>query len=450
MPYPKKFSDETLLSYYNENGKNAAKTARHFNMAASSVKERIIDLTGSKEKLERLRALDEMLEAREIDPRDVVIKNAKITKGDWDVTAKIKEKDPVTGKITQRIVTTNNKRKGTEVLFSPKFAEGPKWPVVQPGPTVIIKRVPRAKVLRAKGVKTAILCSDEQIGFWRDMHTDEVTAFHDERAMDVVLQVIEDTQPDRVTDGGDLLDNPEWSSKFRKFPEFAGMSQRTVNRGTLWIAQLREAAGDTCEIDEVEGNHDARMPNYIIDNAAAAHGLTRGYDQSKPLFREKPALEVSNLLRMADHNVNYTAAFPGGDVWLNKSKTLVFAHENGKMTREERATLFHGHDHKVHQTWRTVWHNGKQRRRGIVGVGCLARVDEIIDAFERRMRSAIPASGVRMNWQQGFAIVHYTDNCDAGDVSVQTVQINDGVAWVGDKRYEARPRDINGNLKRSR
>ncbi|MHB8590782.1 MAG: hypothetical protein ACYDBO_02205 [Vulcanimicrobiaceae bacterium] len=399
--------------------------------------------------MERLRALDEMLEERSIDPRDVIIKGARITKGDWDVTAKVKEVDEHGNKI-QRIVTTNNTRKGTEILFSPKFAEGPKWPVVQPGPTIIIKRVPRSAPLRAKGIKTVIIHADEQMGFWRDMHTDELTAFHDERAIDIVLQAIEDIQPDRVIGAGDLLDNPEWSSKFRKFPEFAGMTQKTVNRGTLYMAQLREAAGDKCLIDEVEGNHDARMPNYIIDNASAAHGLTRGYDQTKPRFRDQPALSVPNLLRMDEVGVNYTAAFPGGDVWLNEAKTLVVAHEDGKIAREERATLFHGHLHTAHDQWRTVWHFGEQRRRAVISVPCLARIDEIVDALERRMRSAIPASQVRLNWQQGFSIVHYREDSGTADFAHIPVQIVDGTAWVGDKPYRARQRDINGHLLKRR
>lgn len=402
-----------------------------------------------RERIERhigIEYLYDTLKERKIDPREVSIKGARITKGDWDVTAKVKEIDPKTGKVVgQHLETTNNKRKGVEITFSPKFEEGPKWPVVDRAPAIILPKPPPIERPQVNW-KCAILCSDEQIFFWRELHTEKWFAGHDERAMDIVLQVIEDFRPHRIIDGGDLIDNPEWSNKFRKFPEFAGSTQRAVNRAGLWVSQLRQVAPDA-EIDEVEGNHDARMRNYIIDNARAAHGITRAYDQRTPIFRDQPSLSIPYLLRLDEHDIRYSAAFPSGDVWLNGG--IVFAHENSKITREERATLFHGHDHKKHATWITVHHRGRQMRRAVVGVGTLARIDEIVDNFQRAMPTHIPASSVRHNWQQGFEIVYYDPKGGPSDFTHIPVQVIDGKARVGEKLYVARPRTIDGHLKES-
>lgn len=426
---------------------NVAEVSRRCKIPRTTIKEWRNDpeMRNRLTKMSRLQALDNQLQERNIDPREVVIKGARISNKAWDVTAKIKRVDADGNKITE-LATKTNHGKGIEISFSPKFAEGPAWPVIDRAPQIVLPQSP-AIIRAASKYKLAIICSDEQIFFWRDLPSEKWYAGHDERAMDIVLQVVEDFHPDRIIDGGDLVDNPEWSGKFRKFPEFAGGTQRAINRAALWCAQLRQAAPDA-EIDEIEGNHDARIRNFIIDNAAAAHNITRAYDQRTPLFREQPSLSMPYLLRLEDHSIRYSAAYPGGDVWLNSG--IVFAHENGKIVKEERATLFHGHDHKVHENWITVHHRGKQMRRAVVGVGTLARTDEIIGNLERCMRSHIPASGVRQNWQQGFAIVHYLPNGGPSDFSLQLVQIVDGTANVGGKPYVARKRDLNGNLRVTR
>lgn len=80
----------------------------------------------------------------------------------------------------------------------------------------------------------------------------------------------------------------------------------------------------------------------------------------------------------------------------------------------------------------------------------MARTDEIIDGFERSMRSHIPANGVRQNWQQGFSLVYYDPKGGPGDFSHIPVHVINGVARVGEKVYRARPRTLEGYLKETR
>jgi metallophosphoesterase superfamily enzyme len=424
-----KLTDEELLTMYQKMEKNSAAVARVIGMHQSNVRRRIERIIGRGGLKDQDRIAQEADTARQvlkdlgINPDDVNMGTARIKVGMNEVVVKDADGNPQT-------VTAKHSR----AYATPLVSATPDWPVVQPAKPLIIKSTER-HVHRSAKLKVAVIVTDPQIGFWRDLDTGEWIPFHDDKAMDVSIQIIRELQPDIVVNGGDLLDNPEHSPKFRKYPEFAGTTQASLNRGKLFLAE-QKAAAPKAKIVLVEGNHDARIPQQIIDNAIESSHLRRAWLPGE-IPDNWPVNTVPYLLGLEDLGVEYSAAYPGGDIWLGKH--LVFQHQDVKINREERATVIHGHIHRNGVEWRTIYLNGGRAERGVVSVGCLCRLDPVVDNLRRRLRSAVPSGQVRHNWQQGILVVGYDPEGGPHDFDLHHIRIFQGEAFYGDEHYKASP-----------
>lgn len=67
------------------------------------------------------------------------------------------------------------------IQFSPAFEDGPKWPVVQPGPPIKLPTV-HAKSKPASNYKTCVVLPDAQIGYFRNAGGD-LEPTHDELSL---------------------------------------------------------------------------------------------------------------------------------------------------------------------------------------------------------------------------------------------------------------------------
>jgi hypothetical protein len=230
------------------------------------------------------------------------------------------------------------------ISFSPKFAEGPDWPVIQQAkPTR--PRPPRGVVnsrLRFDGeTHVHVVLPDPQIGFRH--HADgTLEPFHDEAAMAVALAIVKHVKPDHIVNLGDFLDLPEQSTKFRKEAAFARTTQMSLDRAHEFLAQQVEAGHSLSRISLLEGNHDIRLKNYVIDNALAAFGLRQAN-----LPASWPVMSVQHLLRLDELGVDYYEGYPQGIVWLNENLAAIHGVnlKPDKTLAEEDASQIHGHTH---------------------------------------------------------------------------------------------------------
>jgi len=181
---------------------------------------------------------------------------------------------------------------GISVVVSPKWAEGPEWPVIQQGPAIKISKESVTPKATTDGWKTCVVLPDMQAGYFRDM-SDKLISTHDEKAIDICVAFIKKTKPDLVVMNGDNADLPELG-KYRLTPAFQRTTQATIDYLTMLMARLR-AASPTSRIVWIEGNHEARLSNYMLDNAMAAFGLRRG---NKP--ESWPVLSIPYLCWFVD------------------------------------------------------------------------------------------------------------------------------------------------------
>jgi hypothetical protein len=323
--------------------------------------------------------------------------------------------------------------KASQIVLAPKWAEGPEWPVVQQAAPMQVK-LPTRVHYSPKAWKSAVILPDPQIGYRRDLTTANLTGFHCEHAMSLSLQMIHDWQPNLIINLGDVLDLAAMG-RWVQEPGFALTTQPALDRGHLWLAEQRTAA-ENAIIRFLEGNHDRRMQDYIMQNAMAAFGLRRGNTPPD----NWPVMSVPYLLRMDELEVEYLPGYPAGITWVNDRLAAVHGSRvksSGStaalVLEDERVSTIFGHVHRIEQLHKTKRVRDGVRTQAAYSPGCLCRIDGVVPG----VKGAVDPLGRPVvsyeNWQQGIAVVQYKD----GDAPfhVDLVPIHDHGAVALGKHY---------------
>ena len=297
---------------------------------------------------------------------------------------------------------------GVQFQFSPKWESGPEWPVIQQGPAIKLP-TPKVKAKKATGFMTAIVPPDIQIGYYRNRDgTLEPT--HDEKALAVAIRLIEELQPESIICVGDNLDLPEMG-KYLTTPAYQQTTQAAIDRATLFCAQMRAAAPDA-RIVWLAGNHEERMPKYLLTNAAAAYGLRKGHTPES-----WPVLSVPYLCRMDEFAVEYRPGYPASDYWINEKLRVIHGDRvksSGSTAHvylnNEKTSVIYGHIHRIETAFKTREDFDGPRTIMAASPGCLARIDGAIPST----KGGVDLDGRPLtrheNWQQGIGVVTYEDD----------------------------------------
>ena len=270
------------------------------------------------------------------------------------------------------------------------------WPVIAPVKMSRPIKFPDRKTDAA--IKKAIVIGDAQVGFKRNMDTHKVETLHDMRAFACVTAAIKAVKPDVLVMLGDMLDLPDWSDHFIQTPETALSTQMSINWLAAWIYSVRRYAGAAVYL---EGNHEKRIVRAIITNTASAHRLKPANLPESP-----PLLSVESMLRLPELGVEYIGEYPRGEYWLNENFSIIHGNIVGarsgqtvmKMLDSPRSTVMQGHVHRMESAHVTAHSIGKSVTYGAHSIGTLARIDGVV-----------PSNAAKENWQNGFAVVEYTD-----------------------------------------
>lgn len=318
------------------------------------------------------------------------------------------------------------------ISLVPRWADGPEWPVVQPGPAV---RLPAVKVkAQPSGWQTAVILPDMQVGYFRNAAGD-LEPTHDEAAMSVALSVVKAAKPSLVVLVGDNADLPEFG-KYRLTPAFQQTTQATVDRLTVLCAELRRAAPEA-RIVWLAGNHEERLPNYLLDNARAAFGLRKGNTPES-----WPVMSIPYLCRMDEFAVEYVPGYPASHVWITPRLKVIHGDKvrSGGSTataylNAEKTSVIFGHVHRREYAARTRDDHDGPREVMAASPGCLARTDGAVPST----KGATDLDGRPLkreeDWQQGLAVVEFDP--DDGRFAYENVAIHDGWAMWRGKRYGA-------------
>ena len=319
------------------------------------------------------------------------------------------------------------------IQFDPSWATGPEWPVVTQAAPISVT-ASRSSVKRS-GWPCAVVIPDAQIGYYRGADgTLEPT--HDERAIAVALQIVKDAKPDQVVMVGDNIDFPELG-KYRLSPAFVQTTQASIDRATMLCAQVRKAAPDA-KIVWMAGNHEERLPNYILDNAKAAFGIRKG---DAP--ESWPVMSVPFLCRFDEFEMTYLPGYPAAAHWITERLRVIHGTKvasNGstahKYLATEKTSVIYGHIHRLEWAERTREDFDGPKTILAASPGCLARIDGAVPST----KGAVDLDGRPLksteDWQQGVAVVPY--DLDTGHFVYEQVPIRDGWAMWRGKEYDAK------------
>ena len=227
--------------------------------------------------------------------------------------------------------------------------------------------------------------------------------------------------------------------KYVTYPSYALTTQATIDRATVFCAEMR-AAAPHAKIIWLAGNHEERMPKYLVQNAAAAYGLRRGNTPES-----WPVLSVPFLCRMDDFGVEYRPGYPAADIWVNKKLRIIHGDrvKSGGSTAHvylnaEKSSVIYGHIHRIECAYKTREDYDGPRTIMAASPGCLARIDGAIPST----RGGVDLDGRPLvrheNWQQGLGVVMYEDGGDH-KFSYECVQIYAGWAMFRGKEFAALP-----------
>jgi hypothetical protein len=314
------------------------------------------------------------------------------------------------------------------IQFSPKWAEGPEWNPVYQGPSIKLPKVTVKQSL--SNWKKCVVLPDIQAGFFRGADGNLIST-HDTVAMDYALAVIKAEKPDIVALNGDNADLPEMS-KYRLSPAFSLTTQATIDYLTTLCAQIRDAAPHA-RIIWMEGNHEIRLTNYIIDNAKAAFGLKQG--NTPDSF---PVLSIPFLCRFEDFGVEYFAGYPASQFWLNNRIKIIHGTKVAsggstahKYLATEKSSVVYGHIHRREWAERTRGDWDGHKTIAAISFGCLARVDGMVPSTKGGMDlDGRPITCVE-DWQQGLGIIHYQEG--EGAFHPEMLPIHDGTMFYKGK-----------------
>lgn len=321
-----------------------------------------------------------------------------------------------------------NKEVASESISYKPIAK-PQWGFVQRAHKTVIKPT-KAKAVK-RDYKIAVFLPDPQIGY-RYFGNEDWVPFHDERAINLALQIINQIQPDKIINLGDFLDLPELS-RWQQEEAFQRTTQKAIDYGHDLLCKQR-ASAPNAEIVLLEGNHERRLKNYIINNANKIYGLTRANTPE-----DWQQYDIPYFLRLSDLDITYVDGYPAGEYYVND--TLKVKHGDVVRTagrtaaavaeREQISTIF-GHIHRIETAYKTFHTRDGKKQIFAHSPGSLCRTDGAVPGHG----TSTDRSGRHIthwqNWQQGIAVVKYDDN---GNNFLQDIPFIDYTAIYDGKTF---------------
>lgn len=222
--------------------------------------------------------------------------------------------------------------------------------------------------------------------------------WHCQRAIDLMLRIGKDLDPDLIVINGDLVDMWE-VSKYVKNPlyESKGNLFNEIEMARVFLWDLREKFPNA-KIVYIFGNHEFRWAAYIAQNA-------------KPLYKLKGmSLEEQLGCKEFDIEVKFTgnkeSSWQYGQLLIGHfNKVNKHSGYTAKNLLEEKSiSLIQAHTHRLGSSFKRLWD------RDIVAYenGCLCdRNPQYVD---------------RPNWQLGFSVIYKDKDSDFHQVVQHYIQ----------------------------
>jgi hypothetical protein len=311
---------------------------------------------------------------------------------DWDV-------EEIHGKAYQGQQKGEDGQPVVVQMFSGHFRFTPKHPLnflLTPVQLDLPPTTLPAPVTDAMGLESAIVFSDIHFGF-RRLPNGKLDPFHDLDALHILLQIVEELEPELLLCLGDGMDWTEMTTKWMLHPEHDNTSQPALESFARYMAALR-AAVPRAEMIYIEGNHDIRLRNNMLS------GPSRAITTLNKVGEVYPVVSLEHLADFDSLGMTYIGDYPASRFWINEN--LVAKHGNkaistpGTTARNnlgiDNKSVIFGHIHRTECVYHTADGPLHQHVRSSQCFGCLAKID-----------GTVPGSSEEHNHNQGFGVVDY-------------------------------------------
>jgi metallophosphoesterase superfamily enzyme len=342
---------------------------------------------------ERIKTLDQLLEECQVDLEVWKVDNYTVNK--WEQASKNES-----GDIT---ITPLFQIKARLARIQPLV------PVIQP---ITFDKKYKADYDVTRINERVLIIADAQIGFNNHLNG-EIETFHDVRAMNIILAILDKNHYETIIINGDMLDMTE-ASRYVQKPEFSRTLQPAINCLGQFLESIRKRAPKS-KIVYLAGNHEIRLQNQIIENMKFAYGLT-AYKQNIPL------MSLRNILALDELDIEYIEDYPKGTYWIGDNLRIIHG-EFTSITKElntSHTNVIMGHLHRIETQSKTTFAKTGPQQVSVHGMGCLCKID-----------GTVPGVTARPNWQQGIMDVSVTEDF----VGINHIQIVNGTCVYNGRTY---------------
>jgi hypothetical protein len=244
--------------------------------------------------------------------------------------------------------------------------------------------------------------------------------FVDEQALDVFYQILADAKPNNVVQLGDALDLTAYS-KYIGSEMYKDATQGALIQALDFFRTLRTLA-PSAKITYLEGNHELRLPNDILNNHKANWQLRPADD-----LRGDPLVSVPRMVGLASVDVEYLPGYPNNRYWVNDNLQIIHGDKTGrnegrKIINSEKISTIYGHTHRLNHEMQTVNFRDGATYRHSYGAGSLCRLDRHVPGKNTGYDlDGDPVGGHHENWQHGFLVItHDKSNFHVEQVVIDT------------------------------
>lgn len=277
----------------------------------------------------------------------------------------------------------------------------------------------------AKGLETVFVIPDLHFGH-RLVNGVKLNT-HDDRALSVVLQLLNFVNPDRIVLLGDTMDFPEIGRHPHGY-DLKGHIQSSIHLANRFLYQIRQITD--CPVDILSGNHDdKRLCGYIRDSVAAIMTIP-GVEVKIPSIGELIGADKLTMTYRGGPTQEGVDGYSLGTGYFNHRDFLyLHGYKSGKTAITDTMNTYHssicmGHIHKQIMVSRMIpvpSNDGTIYYRRIHGIspGFLGMPDPIL-----------PGMSPERDYQQGISLVRHVLN-DSNETSrtfVEQICVDHGVA----------------------
>ena len=285
-------------------------------------------------------------------------------------------------------------------------------------PVITVKHTRRPP--RTDQTRRCLFIPDSQVGYrWRDRYK-YLDPMHDRLAMDACVKLAAQGF-DTIFLLGDMADLGEWQRKFPTEPSLKNTTQPTIDELHWWLAHLRAAAGEDCEIIYLAGNHEERvLKRLIVDVPEAVNLAVAG--------EEIGALHVAKLLRLAELNIKWVGPY-GMDYWLWDRIRVTHGttvrpsggQTVGAVLRGASWSEVFGHIHRLEYAEKTLHSPEGPKTIACMSPGSLCRLDP----------GLVPGFKKRQDWQTGVGVAWLKEGDGHSEAFIQAIPIRKGgLIWA--------------------